>query len=162
MLGGKSTAARHSRTSTNQPLDVKRLPAALLLTPRFVVRGIECPRGITFFPIHIMASSPSSSPAYNLLPAHIAASLPVLGSTSDNPDPIIFVKWFTPDAGWTWFVAEYDPISRVGYGLVHGIEREWGTFSLAEIEQVRGSLGLPVERDLSFSPTPASKLSGSS
>ena len=69
---------------------------------------------------------------------------------------MIRVKWFTPDGGWTWYVAECDPESRICYGLVHGFEKEWGTFSLDEIKQIRGALGLPVERDLHFDPSPAS------
>ena len=71
---------------------------------------------------------------------------------------MIHVKWFTPDGGWTWYIAEYDPDSRICYGLVHGFEKEWGTFSLDEIKQIRGALGLPVERDLYIDPGPASQI----
>jgi hypothetical protein len=35
---------------------------------------------------------------------------------------------------------------------VDGLEKELGYFSLAELQQVRGSLGLPVERDLHWRP----------
>ncbi|EKX63112.1 hypothetical protein STRIP9103_01235 [Streptomyces ipomoeae 91-03] len=41
---------------------------------------------------------------------------------------------------------------------MHGVETEYGTFSLNELEQVRGPLGLPVERDQFFVPTPAKEL----
>jgi len=44
-----------------------------------------------------------------------------------------------------------------GY-VVSPFESELGYFSLKEIESVRGSLGLGVERDLSFKATPLSKL----
>ena len=38
----------------------------------------------------------------------------------------------------------------IGYffGFVDGLEREWGYFSLSELESVRGGFGLPVERDM--------------
>ena len=44
------------------------------------------------------------------------------------------------------------------FGLVCGMERELGYFSLAELQSVRGPLGLRVERDLYFTPTPMSGL----
>jgi hypothetical protein len=73
---------------------------------------------------------------------------------------MLHVKWFTPDANWTWFVAEYDPESRIAYGYVIGLESEWGSFSLDEILTIRGSLGLPIERDLHFDPCLSSKITG--
>jgi len=39
------------------------------------------------------------------------------------------------------------------YGLVDGFEKEWGYFSLKELESVRGPLGLGIERDIYFKPT---------
>ena len=99
----------------------------------------------------------TSSPAHKLLTATILARLPSLGATSEESDPIVQVKWFTPDANLTWYLIEYDSESRICYGLVRGFEEEFGTFGLDEIEQVRGSLGLPVERDLYFDPVPVSK-----
>ena len=38
------------------------------------------------------------------------------------------------------------------FGLVDGFEKELGYFSLAELEAVRGPLGLPIERDLYWKP----------
>lgn len=103
-------------------------------------------------------SSPFTSPAYDLLPADIVGNIPKLAATSDDPDPTLHIKLFTPDSGFTWYVAEYDPESRIGYGFVIGPFPEWGTFSFDEIRKLRGSLGLPVERDLHFSPCPSSQI----
>ena len=44
------------------------------------------------------------------------------------------------------------------FGLVFGHEREFGYFLLSELEEVRGSMGLPIERDLYFKPVPIEKL----
>lgn len=63
-----------------------------------------------------------------------------------------YVKLFTPDSCWTWYLAEFDPETGIAFGLVHGFESELGYFSLDEITQVKGPLGLPVERDRSFLP----------
>ena len=56
------------------------------------------------------------------------------------------LKFFTPDAGWTWYAIEGSPVDEDGYydtdkpkvdflffGLVSGIEVELGYFSLAEL-----------------------------
>jgi hypothetical protein len=69
-------------------------------------------------------------------------------------DAVAHVKFFTPDSSWTWYATEYDPEQRLFFGLVCGFERELGNFSLDEIESARGPLGLPIERDKWFDPTP--------
>jgi len=89
---------------------------------------------------------------------------------------MVVVKFFTPDANWTWYVTEASAITEEGdqipldgaypfkdggkvvdvlfFGLVDGMERELGYFSLSELSSVRGSLGLPIERDLYWDPKP--------
>jgi Protein of unknown function (DUF2958) len=44
------------------------------------------------------------------------------------------------------------------FGYVCGFENEFGYFRLSELEAARGPLGLPIERDPYFEPTPVSKL----
>ena len=89
-----------------------------------------------------------------LLTKEIRAKLPPLGSTNemDLKDIKAQVKFFTPDGGWTWFAAEFDG-QDIFWGLVIGIAKEYGTFSLSELQSIRGALGLPVERDKFFIPT---------
>jgi hypothetical protein len=41
---------------------------------------------------------------------------------------------------------------------VTGLESEWGYFSLAELTAARGRLGLPIERDLHFTPVRCSTI----
>ncbi len=75
--------------------------------------------------------------------------------TLENPDfdPAPVVKLFTPDAGATWLLTEIDPddhdhahgLCDLGLGMP-----EIGWVSLGELAAVRGRLGLPIERDLSF------------
>ncbi len=67
------------------------------------------------------------------------------------------VKFFTPDSSWTWYVVEYDG-KDICYGLVIGLEREIGYFSISELETTRGPWGLLIERDRYFEPTPLSQL----
>lgn len=95
-----------------------------------------------------------------LLPDDLALSVPALRSTDNEEDPIVRVKFFTPDSSWTWYMIEYDPEQKLGFGLVDGHERELGHFSLEEMESVKGPLGLPIERDLHWTPKPLSQCGG--
>ncbi|MCA9214655.1 MAG: DUF2958 domain-containing protein [Planctomycetales bacterium] len=96
--------------------------------------------------------------AHILMTKELAAEIPPLYSQEADADPVAMAKLFTPDASWTWYVTEYDPRERLCFGLVDGLEREWGYFSLDELESVRGPLGLRIERDLHFEPVRTSAL----
>jgi len=86
-------------------------------------------------------------------------ALPPLYANENEKDPHAIVKFFTPDSYWTWYAMEFDGVDTF-FGLVHGHEFELGYFSLAELQSLRGKMGLPVERDRWFSATPISKLKG--
>ena len=90
-----------------------------------------------------------------LVPPEVRATLPPLYAQEHVADPIVHVKWFTPDAGWTWYLLEWDG-EDLCFGWVVGPEAELGYFSLAEIGAVRGPYGLLVERDRHFRPNPLS------
>lgn len=88
-----------------------------------------------------------------LLTEEIEKKLPPLGSSDgQGMKAVAQVKFFTPDSNWTWYATEYDPKDRLFFGLVVGFERELGYFSLRELEEVRGPLGLAIERDIMFTP----------
>jgi hypothetical protein len=85
-----------------------------------------------------------------------SSKIPALYSQSEKgSDAIVHVKLFTPDSNWTWYLTEYDPADRLAFGLcVFFVEAEMGYVSLAELETVRGPMGLRVERDLYWTPRP--------
>lgn len=85
-------------------------------------------------------------------------NLPALGANEDKENPLAVVKFFTPWTGWTWYASEYNPETGEFFGLVHGVEKEYGYFTLQELESLRGPLGLKVERDRWFTPTPLKEL----
>lgn len=95
-----------------------------------------------------------------LLTAELRKSLPPLYAQEKNDDPLVHIKFFTPDSNWTWYVTEGSKNEEdfVFFGYVMGLEEEWGYFSLSELASARGPLGLAVERDLYFVPTPFSKI----
>ncbi len=78
---------------------------------------------------------------------------------NDDFDPPPVVKLFTPDGGATWLLTEIYPNDHDhAFGLCDlGQEfRELGcVVRLAELQSVRGRLGLPIERDLHFIATQA-------
>lgn len=90
----------------------------------------------------------------------LRTSLPPLYSQEKTPDPIVHVKFFTPDSNWTWLITEgsveEDDFRLFGY--VIGFEEEWGYVMLSELESVRGPLKLPIERDLYFRSGPFSEV----
>ena len=96
-----------------------------------------------------------------LLPKEIREQLPPLYSQDGKGGKaVVYVKYFTPSSNWTWLCTEGEPVlSDTGvendfkfFGLVFGHEREFGYFLLSELEEVRGPMGLPIERDLYFKP----------
>ncbi|RLC38846.1 hypothetical protein DRH27_01300 [Candidatus Falkowbacteria bacterium] len=72
-------------------------------------------------------------------------------------DAIAVVKFFAPWSSWTWYATEFDGEDTF-FGLVDRHDRELGYFSLKELESVRGSFGLKIERDLYWTPKPLKEI----
>ena len=89
-----------------------------------------------------------------LLTNKIRKSLPKLYSQENGKtgDKKVYCKFFTPDSNWSWYVleGEQDEEDFLFYGLVVGLETEFGYFSLNELLSARGPLGMPIERDQHF------------
>lgn len=92
-----------------------------------------------------------------LLTSEIRQRLPKLYATQNDKDPVLQVKFFTPWTSWTWYATEFDGEDTF-FGLVEGLETEWGYYSLKELESIRGPGGLGIEQDLHFDPMPASAI----
>ena len=87
-----------------------------------------------------------------LIPQEIKELIPKLYETEKQNDPIVYVKLFLD--GWTWYITELSIDNNICFGyVISPFESELGYFSLNEIKSIKGSLGLSVERDLSFKPT---------
>ncbi|QLE46352.1 DUF2958 domain-containing protein (plasmid) [Nostoc sp. C052] len=84
--------------------------------------------------------------------------LPALYAQGKNKDPIVYVKFFTPDSNFTWYATEFDGEDKF-FGLVQqGQFEELGYFLLSELSNNRGPSGLTIERDLYFTPKPLSQV----
>ena len=87
-----------------------------------------------------------------LLTQQLRRKLPPLYSQEDKGGKaVVHLKMFTPDSNWIWLATEFDGEDTF-FGLVDGLEKELGYFSLSELENVNGPMGLPIERDLYFQP----------
>ena len=75
-------------------------------------------------------------------------------TSNKNPKDIkIIVKFFNPVGRGQWYATEYDEANRIFFGFVsifNDYNDELGSFSLDELEEYRGPLGLGIERDLHF------------
>ena len=96
-----------------------------------------------------------------LLPWSLRDILPNLNGQEDKgKNAIVYAKLFCPSSSWTWYAMEGEPVTDAKgsevdfqfFGLVDGLEREFGYFNLSELEYVKGPMGLPIERDLYFEP----------
>ena len=95
-----------------------------------------------------------------LLTKELKEKLPALYAQENEKDPMVVCKFFLPMTPWTWYATEGEPVLDESgkevdfrfFGLVDGHDRELGYFLLGELEEVRGPMGLPIERDLHFKP----------
>lgn len=97
-----------------------------------------------------------------LMTNELRKKIPKLYETEDLPscrDLVAQVKFFAPWSNWTWYGIEFDG-EDIFFGYVEGFEKEFGYFSLKELEQSRGPFGLKIERDLHFRPTPIREIRG--
>jgi hypothetical protein len=76
---------------------------------------------------------------------------PLYAQDGKGGKAIVYTKYFIPDSSWTWYVCCYDGEDTF-FGLVDGHVKELGYFSLTELEELTGPMGLPIERDLRFKP----------
>lgn len=90
----------------------------------------------------------------NLLPKTLESKFPKLGDTErlDPKDIPIIAKFFDPCGSWTWYATEGERVGNdfIFFGLVRGFDNELGNFTLSELQEVKGPLGLGIERDLHF------------
>ncbi len=74
-----------------------------------------------------------------------------VGRQENNSDPVVIARYFNPAGAGTWWATEFTPEDNIffGYVSIFGDEcDEWGSFSLDELENFRGKMGLGIERDL--------------
>lgn len=77
-----------------------------------------------------------------------------LHSQDGKEEKEVVVKFFHPWSGWRWYVTEGERQENgdwLFFGLVEGFEKEWGYFTLSELQSLNKPI--PIERDKYYSGT---------
>lgn len=87
------------------------------------------------------------------------AKYPLYSQDNKGENAIVVCKFFLQ--GYTWYVleAQKNGTDYVFFGIVDGLEKEYGYFTLSQLQSLRGRWGLTVERDMYFKPTTVKDLS---
>ncbi len=86
---------------------------------------------------------------------------PLYSQDGKGDDAEVICKFFAPVGSFTWYVTEGE---RQGddfmfFGVVASdYGKEYGYFSLKELQELRLPFGLGIERDLHFKPCAVSKI----
>ena len=64
----------------------------------------------------------------------------------------VYVKIFDPLSSRIWFITEWVGNDEC-FGMIHDFEKEMGYFSLSELANVTGHMGIGLELDTHFKPT---------
>lgn len=81
------------------------------------------------------------------------AKYPLYSQDSKGKEAVAICKFFLQ--GFTWYVLEAQKNGNdyEFFGIVDGLEKEYGYFTLSQLQSLRGRWGLTVERDMYFKPT---------
>lgn len=80
---------------------------------------------------------------------------------SNVKDPLVLVHYFNPVGRGNWFGITYNEKNDIMFGYV-SLFGDWndelGDFYLKELEDINLPLGLHIERELNWQPTPLSEV----
>lgn len=83
------------------------------------------------------------------------AKYPLYSQDGKGMKAQILCKFFNPCGAGTWYVLEAQKEANGDYtffGIVDLYEREYGYFTLSQLQSVRNRFGLGIERDKYFTP----------
>ena len=81
------------------------------------------------------------------------AKYPLYSQDNKGQNAVAICKFFLQ--GYTWYVLEAQKNGNdyEFFGIVDGQYKEYGYFTLSQLQSLRGRWGLGVERDMYFEPT---------
>lgn len=79
-----------------------------------------------------------------LIDKDLEETIPPLYAQDGNPTKIIYARFYLHN--WSWYVMEYSKLQRLCFGIVDGLEIEYGYFTIDELESIGAS------RDYEFKP----------
>ncbi|MFA5863170.1 MAG: DUF2958 domain-containing protein [Phycisphaerae bacterium] len=120
--------------------------------------GIPVENAVSTNGVTVQIRGNETKRGHKLMTEELRKQIPALYSQDGKGGKAIaYCKFFTPSSNFTWLATEYDG-EDMFFGLVLGMEKELGYFSLSELETTTGPMGLPIERDLWFKPTALEKI----
>ena len=86
------------------------------------------------------------------------AKYPLYSQDNKGENAVAICKFFLQ--GYTWYVLEAQKNGNdyEFFGIVDGQYKEYGYFTLSQLQSLRGRWGLGVERDMYFEPTEVKNL----
>lgn len=92
----------------------------------------------------------------------LLAKYPLYSQDGKGSEAVAVCKFFQPNGSYTWYVTEGEKQEDGDwrfFGLVENIYgKEFGYFTLKELESIRLPFGLRIERDIYFEPTKLNEL----
>jgi len=88
------------------------------------------------------------------IPLELRAKIPQLGEASEQPDPMVWLKFTCEEAGWTWYIIEMQPQQQdaIFYGYRVGWDEELTYFNQSDLELSSAQWGFPIVQDEAFIP----------
>lgn len=84
---------------------------------------------------------------------NVLSKYPLYSQDNKGENAVAICKFFLQ--GFTWYVLEAQKNGNdyEFFGIVDGLEKEYGYFTLSQLQTLKGRWGLGVERDMYFKPT---------
>jgi|APSaa5957512622_1039677.scaffolds.fasta_scaffold221930_1 hypothetical protein len=74
-------------------------------------------------------------------------------SQDECDDPWVAAKFYNPAGPGIWLLMDYNPDTKMAYGFIIGLGYNGpGFISMRELETIRFSDGIKIERDINFEP----------
>ena len=95
-----------------------------------------------------------------IVPEELRGKIPQLGEASAQADPTVWLKFTCAEAGWTWYIIEFEPVGQdaILYGYTVGWAEEVGYFHQSDLDLKSAQWGFPILQDAAFEPCPLSEI----
>jgi hypothetical protein len=128
-----------------QQIRTGSIPRDLVLPPSEPLSDFICQNGIGPGPLRLAQFRAALA---------LRATPPLYSQEGKGDEALVHVKLFDPCGSATWYLLEWDG-QEEAFGYVTGLaEDEYGYVPLRELASVRGHLGIGIEIETTFLPTP--------
>lgn len=96
----------------------------------------------------------------NHFPHTLREKVPRLGTTIDDPDPMLWARLFNPLSGWSWYLIEMEPLGQDAILYVYevGWDEQITYFNASDLDLHAAQIGVENQLDERFAPCRLSQL----